>query len=294
VGDELQVLDPDDEPPVYDPNVERRLAGRMLTLAAPPGMFVYETWCLDDTRRLSGPVYEFSWNLIMMRSGGFLQRRDGQEDFYDATSAYVSRPGQELHLGHPAGPGDVSTGIWLSEQVVADCCDGGALLPQGRIVTSARFDVAHRSLVAACRRGIDEFEAAERCYDLLGRLRSLARPGDWRKGSTEEAHRALVASAAEAMASGHLTADLPDLARLVSCSPHHLSRVFRTVTGRTLTSYRNDLRVRAVLTSLHNGRHSLRSLAAEYGFADQAHLTRVIRRHLGTTPTSIRGLLADR
>lgn len=278
-------------PQVFDPAVEGRLAGTMRELAVLPEMMVYEICCRDDRRRLHGPGYEFSWNLVMVRSGGFLQRLDGQEDFYDATSAYVGRPGQERHAGHPAGPGDACTGIWLSERLVGECCDGGALLPRGRIVTPAGFDLAHRRLVAACRAGVDGFEATERCYGLLGRLRSLARPGDWRRGSTEAAQRALVAAVAEAIASGHLTAGLADLAHLAGCSTYHLSRVFRAVTGRTLTCYRNELRVRAVLTSLQEDRRPLRTLAAEYGFADQAHLTRVIRRHLGTAPSTVRDLL---
>lgn len=279
------------KPQVFDPAVEGRLAGTMRELAVLPELSVYEIHCRDDKRKLSGPGYSYSWNLMMVRSGGFLQRVDGQEDFYDATSAYVARPGQELYVGHPAGPGDVCTGIWLSERLVGECCDGGALLPRGRIMTPGALDLGHRRLVVACQRGTDDFEAAERCYDLLDRLRSLARPGEWRRRSTEAAQRALVAAVAEAMLSGYLTAGIAELARLAGCSPHHLSRIFRQVTGRTLTSYRNELRVRAVLTGLHEGKGPLRSLAAEYGFADQAHLTRVIRRHLGTTPTTVRDLL---
>jgi transcriptional regulator GlxA family with amidase domain len=38
---------------------------------------------------------------------------------------------------------------------------------------------------------------------------------------------------------------------------------------------------------------ALRTLAAEYGFAGQAHLTRVVRRHLRTSPAALRTLLAE-
>jgi hypothetical protein len=113
------------KPAVFDPALVSKLAGSMRSLAVLPEMFVYEIYCRDDRRRLSGPGYEYSWNLVMMRSGGFLQRLDGREDFYDATSAFVSRPGQERYAGHPAGPGDVSTGIWLSERLIEDYFDGG-------------------------------------------------------------------------------------------------------------------------------------------------------------------------
>ncbi len=280
-----------EEPAVFDPAIVSRLAGSMYSLALLPEMFVYEIHCRDDRRRLAGPGYEFSWNLVMVRSGGFLQRLDGREDFYDATSAYLSWPGQERYTGHPAGPGDVSTGIWLSQRLVCEAWEGGGPVPSGRVVTSAGFDLRHRALVAACRRGVDEFEVAERVYDLLERFGSLAGPGAWPRGSTELAHRALAAQAAEAMAAGHLTASIEDLARLVSCSAAHLSRVFHRVTGHSVTFHRNELRVRRVLNELAEGQRCLRSLSAAYGFADQAHMTRVIGRHLGSTPSALRDLL---
>jgi AraC-like DNA-binding protein len=113
----------------------------------------------------------------------------------------------------------------------------------------------------------------------------------WR-AETIHAHRRLVDQAREALVRGRLAVGLEDLADAVGCSPHHLSRVFRRVTGEPLTAYRNRLRVRAVLSDLQDGASSLRVLAAEYGFADQAHLTRVVRRQLGRTPTELRRLVA--
>lgn len=280
-----------EEPSVFDPAVVSRLAGSMHSLAVLPDVFVYEIHCRDDRRQLAGPGYEFSWNLVMVRSGGFLQRLDGREDFYDATSAYLSRPGQERYTGHPAGPGDVCTGIWLNQRLVCDALEGGGPVPSGRVVTSAGFDLRHRALVAACRRGVDEFEVAERVYDLLERFGPLGRPAAWLQSSTELAHRALAAKAAEAIAAGYLTTSIEDLARLVGCSAAHLSRVFRRVTGHSVTFYRNELRVRRVLNELEEGQRCLRSLSAAYGFADQAHMTRVVGRHLGRTPSALRDLL---
>jgi AraC-like DNA-binding protein len=105
------------------------------------------------------------------------------------------------------------------------------------------------------------------------------------------AHRRLVDRALEALLhEGYLTG-LDDLATAVGASPHHLSRVFHGVTGTTLTAYRNRLRVRAVLADLQDGAENLRTLAAAYGFADQSHLIRVVRRHLGCTPSELRRLL---
>lgn len=54
------------------------------------------------------------------------------------------------------------------------------------------------------------------------------------------------------------------------------------------------MRVGRALDRLEEGEPSLAVLAADLGFADQAHLTRTIRRHAGHTPTALRRLLAPR
>ena len=83
-----------------------------------------------------------------------------------------------------------------------------------------------------------------------------------------------------------------ELANLVAVSPHHLSRVFKAETGETISRYRNRLRVRLTLERLAEGELCLARLAAELGFADQAHLARVVRRELGATPSLLRERLA--
>ena len=101
-----------------------------------------------------------------------------------------------------------------------------------------------------------------------------------------------MSEACEALNQGGLTMGLNELARRLYCSPHHLSRVFRRVTGRTITFYRNELRVRAVLEDVTAGATNLRTLAAHYGFADQAHLGRVVRRHRHQSPAALARILA--
>ena len=85
-----------------------------------------------------------------------------------------------------------------------------------------------------------------------------------------------------------MTSDLAELARLVGSSPHHLSRAFRRVTGRTISAYRNELRVRSVLGDLAAGEADLAQLASRYGFADHAHLTRTVRRYAASPPSALR------
>jgi AraC-like DNA-binding protein len=78
---------------------------------------------------------------------------------------------------------------------------------------------------------------------------------------------------------------LSDLAETSGCSPGHLARSFRALTGTSLHEYRNQLRLRAALTMLPDFRHNLSMLALELGFANHSHFGEAFRRHFGLTPS---------
>ncbi len=88
------------------------------------------------------------------------------------------------------------------------------------------------------------------------------------------------------------SAGLCPLARLLNVSPYRLSRTFSQQVGVSLTRYRNRVRVSQAMDQLAQGEPSLANLAARLGFADQAHLTRTVREHLGHAPSTLRRLLA--
>lgn len=71
--------------------------------------------------------------------------------------------------------------------------------------------------------------------------------------------------------------------------PAHLCREFRRAFGCTLTQYAARLRGDDAVARLFGTTDSLATVAAKTGFADQAHLTRTIRRLFGTTPARLRG-----
>ncbi|MCK2219189.1 helix-turn-helix domain-containing protein [Actinomadura sp. ATCC 31491] len=118
-----------------------------------------------------------------------------------------------------------------------------------------------------------------------GRGRVPSRGG----GGTE----AVVVAAREAIAADHpAAAGLLSLAALLEVSPYRLSRAFTQELGVSLTHYRNRVRVGRALDRLEGGDTGLAELAADLGFADQAHMTRTIRRHAGHTPAVLRRLLS--
>ncbi|MEV0383620.1 AraC family transcriptional regulator [Nonomuraea sp. NPDC050643] len=112
------------------------------------------------------------------------------------------------------------------------------------------------------------------------------------KGNAAATASAVTDAAREAISADHPAATgLISLAALLRVSPYQLSRAFTRELGVSLTHYRNRVRVGRALDRLEQGEPSLATLAADLGFADQAHLTRTIRRHAGHTPSSLRRLL---
>jgi AraC-like DNA-binding protein len=250
------------------------------------GVRMFEARCGVEGARY-GPVAAETLNrLVLPRSGAYLLQVNGEEVFVDSGVAVLTRPGDELRVAHPLGCGDTFTALEL-EPALAERWP----LSAHRFVIADATDLDHRVLVAECRQGGDALAAAERIQSILGRLAPhFVRAGSPRP-ATMLAHRRLVTETREILAHGGWVAGLNDLAVRVNSSPHHLSRIFRAVTGETLTDYRNRMRVRAVLSEMQDGADNLRTLAGRYGFADQAHLTRVVRRHLGRTPSALKRLL---
>lgn len=76
---------------------------------------------------------------------------------------------------------------------------------------------------------------------------------------------------------------LEDLAEIAELSAFHLLRTFRDVVGLPPHAYLNQIRIEAGRRLLSIG-HSIASVAALTGFADQSHFTRNFKRILGVTP----------
>jgi AraC-like DNA-binding protein len=88
---------------------------------------------------------------------------------------------------------------------------------------------------------------------------------------------------------------LDDLALATGMSPFTLLRAFRGETGLPPHAYLNQLRVRLARRLLDSGMAPA-EVAAEVGFADQAHLTKHFKRIVGVPPGSYqreRGSAAD-
>jgi AraC-like DNA-binding protein len=85
---------------------------------------------------------------------------------------------------------------------------------------------------------------------------------------------------------------LTSVATAVGLSPYHFARVFKAATGLPPHAWRTQRRLEMVRSRIRQGvgPGGLADVAAEAGFADQAHLTRVFKRAYGVSPGRMVGV----
>lgn len=253
-------------------------------LADHPEFTIWVVRCRDDHTGWSAAEPVTGFGMVLVHTGAFRRTGRGGELLADRTVGYRSVPGDEERFAHPAG-GDTCTSI----QVAAGLWEEvpGLSTAPGPVYVDARLELEHRLLLRAAGSGDLDHAAAERL------VRLLAEPAA--AGPAPIGDRRTVEAAREAVTAGHpAAAGLLPLARLLGVSPFRLSRSFQRQVGVPLTRFRNRVRVAAALDRLEQGEPSLARLAADLGFADQAHLTRTVRTHLGHTPGGLRRLLGHR
>jgi AraC-like DNA-binding protein len=234
----------------------------------------------------SPPEPTTQWGVILARRGAYRRRADGVEHVVDANSGFVRRPGQEA---------SVSVFTTAYEELTVLLFEPGKLgrLPDltkavGPIHVDPKLALAHHMLLQAVHR--DDLETEVDVHALIYHCLPAPDPGRpiGRRSSTVAARRRLVGDSLELLhASFHEPLGLLELARRVGASPYHLSRVFRDVTGVTISEYRIRLRLHAVLDRLDAGDDDLAALAADTGFADHGHMTRTVTRFLGVAPSEL-------
>lgn len=224
-----------------------------------------------------------TFGVMFVRNGCF--RRD--DSLLDVTSVYVEPPGTQARALHRQGSDD----RWTTFRVAPSLVGGAVALPAGAIFSPPFLDLEHRRLLSLAYRAPEQVtreQIAALIAAVLDRLnlpRSIAG-----RETTAQQRRRIVDTVRETLALDPRIR-VVQLARMAAVSPHHLSRIFAAETGQTISAYRNCLRARVALERVAAGERSLARIAADLGFADHAHLTRVVRRQAGAPPSNLREVL---
>jgi AraC family transcriptional regulator len=81
---------------------------------------------------------------------------------------------------------------------------------------------------------------------------------------------------------------LAEVASNAGVHPVHLARQFRSRLGCTYGEFVRRIRLTRALERLRNGSQPIAQVAAEAGFADQSHLTRLMTAVVGIAPAAYR------
>jgi AraC-like DNA-binding protein len=235
------------------------------------------------------------YGIGFVRRGCFARSAEGTQALLDPSSVFFVNSNEEQRYDHPHTGGDDCTAFLLDAELLASLWGGDPQLPVGAADNSPELDLAHRLLLADAAAAADPDEIFERAILLLtATLEGSSRPRvQSGRPTTERARRRLIEDAREALAADP-DLSLPALAARLAVSPHHLSRLFRSATGHTISRHRMRLRTRAALERLAVGESNLSRLAADLGFADHGHLCRVLREETGSTPSALRAALRPR
>jgi methylphosphotriester-DNA--protein-cysteine methyltransferase len=155
---------------------------------------------------------------------------------------------------------------------------GAGTMVRDRILDLAALDAA---LSRALRRAARAFVAGEPA-------------ALWRLVATRLAHSpvdALVADAVARLRDSGGTARIGSLARELGLGTRALQLRFRRRVALTPKEFARVMRLRATLRALDVGDAPLAELAADQGFADQAHASRELRRVTGLAPARLRAAL---
>ncbi len=262
------------------------------TILAQDGLEIADVACRHERGRGNAEETTGRHSVGFVRRGCFIRSGAGGEELLDPSTIFFVNPGEEQRYDHPHSGGDDCTAFLLDPGLVASIWGGDPTLPSRPLHASPQLDLEQRLLLAGAQRGADRDTLAERATLLVASVLEIDDRHRAQSGCpASDSHRILIARARESLAADP-GQSLPELSRALATSPHHLSRIFRAVTGHTISRHRMRLRTRAALERLGSGERNLARLAADVGFADQSHLCRVVRSETGSTPSSLRAALA--
>ena len=226
--------------------------------------------------------------LNFTRGGCFERRARGRRFLHDSNTAHFENHGDEQQIAHPHGGGESLTSIRFSETCLT-CLTGESRLPDAMFYTPPDIDLKQRYLLVACAQE-DSFAAAELAFLLLELSLRWVDPDMRFPGSQGEVARHRLVDDARLVLAENPSIGLASLSKAVSASPNHLSRTFKSLTGQTISAYRNRLRTRLALERLAEGEDHLATLAVELGFSDHSHMTNTIRKETGRSPGYFRDI----
>jgi AraC family transcriptional regulator len=263
------------------------------------GVVVVDYRCHAGVHALGPEEWHSAHRVAFVRRGVFALKTPRTSAVADPNQVLFFNAHQPYRFAHPVAGGDDCTSLVLPDalarQLVArhapsDADDAEAPFRFDRALSSPRATRLHYELLARARAG-----GALGLQDTLAELLDETLAGAYARrepvpSGRAGARRRDLAQAAAVAVQADLTAtpSLAGLSGTLDCSPFHLSRVFREVTGLSLRAYVKRLRARTAAEHLAGGASDLTALALRLGYADHSHFTNAFRAEWGLPPSVFR------
>lgn len=263
---------------------------RSRSLVETPALGVFDVRCFSPIGAPGSEERADATQVVLPTGGVFAVHRGRDEVIADVASAVILAAGRDYRVGHPVDGGDRSTVLVFPPEVIEDAF-GADPVDGGVVGAGVRLGVhALRSMLRPGSDGVPEAEELalvllDRIGCDLGTQGPSRPPGRHQWGRVQEVRAILAAAPGQRWRLG-------EVARLVHCSPFHLARQFRAMTGESLARYLLRLRVGLALERLADGETDLAAMAADLGFATHSHFSARFRSILGVSPSAVRGSLA--
>ncbi|MDA0179054.1 AraC family transcriptional regulator [Solirubrobacter phytolaccae] len=251
----------------------------------PEGLDGVEALHANFERHAYRPHSHPTWTIAVMERGAAAFQVDARQERATDGECFVLEP-EAVHTGVPAVPeGWAYKVLYLEPELLSAWDERDAAAPRAArwVVFSdptlrAAMLAAHRALAHAPA-GLERDEAVLHAVDTL---KPHLRPGPQTPRDRVE-HAAVRRAIAHLREQWDQPVSLAELSKVAALSRFELVRRFRAQVGLPPHAFQLDLRVNRARALLSAGRAPA-EVALSCGFADQAHLTRTFRRHVGITP----------
>jgi AraC-like DNA-binding protein len=225
--------------------------------------------------------------VALVEAGAATFELEGERHLAPARSAFVIGPGRP-HTGESAAPdGYTYKVLYVDRATAATYLGVDPDRPPTRPEVVVKYQPVIRALSHMHRLFADAGMALEVDETLVGAINAL-QPliTDYAPSRYRPDARHVAVRRARDYLHDHWNrpVTLRQLASQAGLSPHRLSRTFHAELGIPPSVYQRQLRIEKAKHGLRAGTPPA-TVALDCGFYDQAHLNRVFKRHVGTTPS---------
>jgi AraC family transcriptional regulator len=255
-----------------------------------PLVQVFDVTCRAPQSGWSDEECCSSTQVVVPRRGVFLMHHRDISIVADPNTALMLSMGDTYQFSHPVDGGHQCTVLVFRRDVLEEAL-GSVETRYGNIHAATQLSIHGLTYLMAL--GVaDPLEEEENAIYVLNALAGAFRSSSLSWSAASESHKRRVEEVRALLASQPTGSwHMESIAQTVYCSPFHLARQFRAITGESIARYLLRLRLALALEHLAQGETDLARLAVELGFAHHSHFSARFRSVFGMTPSMVRNSL---